>query len=253
MKNIVIIGGAGFIGKQIVIEFLDSGYNVVIADINKEHASVFIKKLKQNYHLSKFSFVTVNITDKISISNLINHTISKYKNIDAVINLSYPKNSSYGKELFDVDYKDFCENLNLHLGGYFLVMQQFAEYFIQQGYGNIINTASVYGVIAPKFDIYADENFNMPVEYAAIKSAIIHLTKYFAKYLKGKNIRVNCISPGGIFNKHSDNFSENYKKYCINKGLLSLENLVGVYKFLVSDESLMINGQNIIVDDGFTL
>lgn len=251
MKNIIVIGGCGLIGKKLVEEFLDLSYNVVIADLSKD--SNFLKKLAQSYFASKFCYIKVDINNKDSILHLINETIAKYKTIDAVINVSYPRNQNYGRDLFEVEYNDFCENINMHLGGYFLVMQQFAEFFIKQGYGNIINTASVYGVIAPKFDIYENENFTMPVEYAAIKSSIIHLTKYFAKYLMGKNIRINCVSPGGILNKQSENFTKNYKKHCINKGLLPVEDIVSVYKFLVSDEASMINGQNIIIDDGFTL
>lgn len=251
MKNIIIIGGLGLIGKKLVEEFLDISYNVIIADMSKD--SNYLKKLSQSYHTSKFYFIKVDINNKDSILHLIDETLAKYKDIDTVINVSYPRNQNYGRDLFKVEYNDFCENINLHLGGYFLVMQQFAEFFIKQGYGNIINTASIYGVVAPKFDIYENENFTMPVEYAAIKSSIIHLTKYFAKYLKGKNIRVNCVSPGVIFNKQTENFTKNYKKHCINKGLLDVNDIVSVYKFLVSNEASMINGQNIIVDDGFTV
>ncbi|HOJ38331.1 MAG TPA: oxidoreductase [Ignavibacteriales bacterium] len=253
MKNIIIIGGGGLIGQQLVNSFLDDSFNVVIADYNKENCKYFLNKLKHNYHQSKFKFIQVDINSKESLENLINQTLNIYNNIDAVINVAYPKNKNYGKDLLDVTYEDFCENINLHLGGYFLVMQIFTRFFIKQGYGNIINTASIYGVVAPKFDIYENENFTMPVEYAAIKSSIIHLTKYFAKYLIGKNIRVNCVSPGGIYNKHNENFRTNYKKYCINKGLLDVKDIVSVYKFLILDDSFAINGQNIIVDDGFTL
>ena len=93
----------------------------------------------------------------------------------------------------------------------------------------------------------------MPVEYAAIKSALIHLTKYMAKYLKDKNVRVNCISPGGILDKQPESFLEQYKSNCLSKGMLDPEDIMGALVFLLSDASKFINGQNIIVDDGFTL
>ena len=73
------------------------------------------------------------------------------------------------------------------LGGYFLTSQQFAKYFQKQGYGNIVNIASIYGVVAPKFEIYNETDMTSPVEYAVIKSGLIHLTKYMARYFKGKN------------------------------------------------------------------
>ena len=152
-----------------------------------------------------------------------------------------------------MEYEDFCENVSVHLGGYFLTSQQFAKYFAETGCGNIINISSVYGVIAPKFEIYKDTPMTMPVEYAAIKSALIHLTKYMAKYLKDKNVRVNCISPGGILDKQPESFLEQYKSNCLSKGMLDPEDIMGALVFLLSDASKFINGQNIIVDDGFTL
>ncbi len=92
-----------------------------------------------------------------------------------------------------------------------------------------------------------------PVEYAVIKSGLIHLTKYLAKYYKGYNIRINCISPGGILDKQPESFLNNYKTYCCNKGMLDKEDIIGTVLFLVSDLSKFINGQNIVIDDGFTL
>ena len=92
-----------------------------------------------------------------------------------------------------------------------------------------------------------------PVEYAAIKSGLIHLTKYMAKYFKGMNIKVNTLSPGGIFDNQPTEFLEAYKKECSNKGMLDKSDLRGTLVYLLSDMSLYVNGQNIIVDDGFVL
>ena len=93
----------------------------------------------------------------------------------------------------------------------------------------------------------------MPVEYAAIKSGLIHLTKYMAKYFKGMNIRVNALSPGGIEDAQDKHFLQNYKQECLNKGMLDTADLEGTLVYLISDMSTYVNGQNIIVDDGFTL
>ena len=93
----------------------------------------------------------------------------------------------------------------------------------------------------------------MPVEYAAIKSGLIHLTKYMAKYFKGMNIKVNTLSPGGILNNQPEVFLEEYKKNCLNKGMLENIDLKGTLIYLLSDMSTYVNGQNIIVDDGFIL
>jgi NAD(P)-dependent dehydrogenase (short-subunit alcohol dehydrogenase family) len=152
-----------------------------------------------------------------------------------------------------VAYEDFCENLSLHVGGYFLVAQQFSAYFREQKRGNIINMASIYGIMAPRFEVYDNTHMTMPVEYAAIKSSIINLTKYMAKYLKGTGIRVNAISPGGILDLQANAFLDKYKENCLSKGMLDVEDLNGTLLYLLSDMAAYVNGQNLIVDDGFSV
>jgi NAD(P)-dependent dehydrogenase (short-subunit alcohol dehydrogenase family) len=141
----------------------------------------------------------------------------------------------------------------MNVGGYFLMAQKVSKYFLNQGYGNIINIASIYGAIAPRFSIYENVEMTMPVEYAAIKSAQLHLTRYLSKYLKGANIRVNAISPGGVFDDQPEEFLKAYSKYCNNTGMLNKSDLNGALVFLLSDMSKCVNGQNLIVDDGFSL
>ena len=93
----------------------------------------------------------------------------------------------------------------------------------------------------------------MPVEYAAIKASLIHLTKYMAKYYKGMNIRVNTLSPGGIFDNQPTAFLEAYRKQCLNKGMLDKSNNCGTLVYFLSDMSQYVNGQNIVIDDRFCL
>ena len=92
-----------------------------------------------------------------------------------------------------------------------------------------------------------------PIEYCTSKSGIILMVQYLAKYYKGKNIRINSISPGGIFDNQPKKFITKYKKSCLNKGMLDPEDINGTLLFLLSDASKYINGQNIIVDDGWVL
>ena len=108
-------------------------------------------------------------------------------------------------------------------------------------------------MVTPKFAIYNETEMTSPVEYAAIKAGLIHLTKYMAKYLKGKNIRVNTISPGGILNNQPKQFLKKYNNQCSTKGMLDAKDLNGTLIFLLSDASSYLNGQNIVVDDGFCL
>lgn len=248
-KVVIVTGGAGLLGRTFCQAIADNGGIAVVA----EYDIAIAEKLCTSLENASIVPAQVNITDKNSIKALIATFSEKYGRIDALVNSAYPRNKNYGKHFFDVAYSDFCENVGMNLGGYFLTSQQFAAYFEKQGYGNIINLASIYGVIAPRFEIYDNTPMTMPVEYAAIKSGLIHLTKYMAKYFKGKNIRVNTISLGGIEDKQPDPFLKAYKGFCLNKGMLNAKDISGTVLYLLSDLSEFVNGQNIVVDDGFTL
>ncbi|WP_108063727.1 oxidoreductase [Poseidonibacter lekithochrous] len=252
-KVVLITGGAGLIGKEFVKAVVENDGIAVIADINNEIGLKVKEDLSQELNTNNIDFIKLDITSKYSLSNCIEYLDKKYKRIDALVNNAYPRNKNYGKHFFDVEYEDFQENLGLNIGGYFVTSQQFAKYFEKQGYGNIINISSIYGVVAPKFEIYEGTSMTTPVEYAVIKSGLIHLTKYMTKYFKGMNIKVNTLSPGGIFDNQPELFLEKYNGNCLNKGMLNKNDLVGTLVYLLSDMSQYVNGQNIVVDDGFTL
>ena len=252
-KIIVITGGAGLIGQEFVKAVVEQNGIAIIADINEEVGKKVQNKLSKKLNTNNIDFIKLDITSKISLKKGIKYLDDKYGVIDALVNNAYPRNKNYARHFFDVEYSDFVENLGLNLGGYFTTSQQFSKYFQKQNHGNIINISSIYGVVSPKFEIYKDTKMTVPVEYAAIKSGLIHLTKYMAKYFKGMNIKVNALSPGGIFDNQPQSFLNNYKNNCLNKGMLDKSDLKGTLVYLLSDMSKYINGQNIIVDDGFSL
>jgi NAD(P)-dependent dehydrogenase (short-subunit alcohol dehydrogenase family) len=248
-KVVVITGGCGLLGKTFVEAALRNNATVVAADINEEQ----LQKLKLEINSDKLFLIKIDITNETSIKSAISQVKTKYGKIDALVNNAYPRNKAYGNDLEKVTYNDFCENVAMHLGGYFLCMQQFSLFFKEQGHGNIISMSSIYGVVAPRFEVYEGSGFTMPVEYAAIKAGVIHLTKYFVNYYAGKNIRFNCISPGGIENNQPPVFIKKYNEHALSKGMLNREDICGTLVYLLSDDSSYINGQNIIVDDGWTL
>ncbi len=252
-KVVVITGGAGLIGKEFVQAVVENDGIAIIADINEEIGLKAKDDLSKELNSAKIDFIKLDITSKNSLNECILYLDNKYQKIDALVNNAYPRNKNYGKHFFDVEYSDFVENTGLNLGGYFTASQQFALYFQKQGYGNIINISSIYGVVAPKFEVYENTPMTMPVEYAAIKSGLIHLTKYMAKYFKGMNIKVNALSPGGIFDSQPEQFLSKYKEQCLNKGMLDKSDMKGTLVYLLSDMSKYVNGQNIVVDDGFSL
>ena len=252
-KVVIVTGGAGLIGQEFIRAVIDNNGIAVIADINKSLGLSVKNEISLELNTSNIDFVELDITSSQSLTECISFLKNKYSKIDALVNNAYPRNKNYGKSFFNVSYDDFSENISLNLGGYFLSSQKFSDFFKIQGYGNIINLSSIYGIIAPKFEVYKNTNITMPVEYAVIKSALIHLTKYMAKYFKGMNIRVNSISPGGILDKQPELFIKLYNEQCINKGMLDKSDLKGTLVYLLSDMSKYVNGQNIVVDDGFTL
>ena len=251
-KLIVITGGAGVIGQSFARAIAENGGIAVVADIDFEAAKRIAGEIEQDCS-GRVEAAKLDITSKDSIGTLISDLKQRHGRIDAVINNAYPRNKNYGRKLEDVTYADFCENVDMHLGGYFLVAQKFCLAFKEQGSGNVINMSSIYGTMTPRFEVYDGTPMTMPVEYAAIKSAIIQLTCYFAQYFKGTGIRVNCVSPGGILAGQPADFLAAYNKHCASKGMLDTNDLLGTVMFLLSDESRYMTGQNMIIDDGFSL
>ena len=132
-------------------------------------------------------------------------------------------------------------------------MQQCAAYFKrEQNDFSLVNISSIYGVVAPKFEVYDNTKMTMPVEYAAIKSALLHLSKYVVAYVADSRFRVNSVSPGGLFDNQPEAFLAKYKEHTLGKGMLDPGDILGSIIFLLSDNSKYINAQNLIIDDGFT-
>ena len=253
-KTVIITGGAGLLGGAFSKACAKYGANVVIVDIDEEKANELTKQIKRATKNSNIIFQYCDITDTSNIQNLIDTALNKFGKIDALVNNAYPRNKNYGRKFEDVSFEDFCENVDMHIGGYFLITKEISKVMIRQNYGNIINMASIYGFSAPKFEIYEGTDMTMPVDYAVIKGAIINLTKYLASYLGKYNIRVNAISPGGVFNNQPESFVKKYlEKVVLEKRMANTNDLVGVLIFLLSDASEYITGQNIVVDGGWTI
>jgi NAD(P)-dependent dehydrogenase (short-subunit alcohol dehydrogenase family) len=253
-KTVIITGGAGLIGSAFSRVCARCNANVVVVDTDEKRGNELVEQIKKEIKKSNIMFHRCDITNTNDILNLIDTTLNKFGKIDALVNNAYPKNKNYGRKFEDIYFEDFCENVNMHLGGYFLIIKEISEVMIKQNYGNIVNMASIYGFSAPKFEIYEGTDMTMPVEYAAIKGGIINLTKYLASYLGKYNIRVNSISPGGVFNSQPESFVKRYSdKVILGKRMANTDDLIGVLLFLLSDSSKYITGQNIVVDGGFTL
>lgn len=251
-KVILVTGGAGTIGRAFVRAIASEGGAAVVAEIDNGSAEALARELSNGLPGS-VEAVRMDITDTDSVTSALNALVDRRGRVDGVVNNAYPRNSRYGRKLEDVAYSDFCQNVGMHLGGYFVVAQQSCNLFRQLGGGCLVNMSSIYGSMAPRFEVYDGTSMTMPVEYAAIKSAVEHLTRYFAAYFKGCGIRVNSLSPGGILQAQPQVFLDAYNQHCASKGMLLPEDLTGALIYLLSDESRYMTGQNLIVDDGFSL
>lgn len=247
-KVIIVVGCSGLLGNAIVKSILESGGRVVAADISISNMVSEYGNEDENIILEK-----VDITKKTSIENLISTAEEKFGAVHGAVNAAYPRNKNYGKSYLDVTFEDFSENMSMHLGGYFLFTQSCLRYsLIKEQEFSMVNISSIYGVIAPRFEVYEGTEMTMPVEYAAIKSALIHIDKYVANFAKNSKFRINDVSPGGIFDGQNQSFVEKYAKYCRNSRMLFVEEVTDTIIFLLSEKSKMISAQNIVIDDGFT-
>lgn len=249
-KCFLVAGAGGLLGSRLVPSILDQGANVIAADINVDLMTQRLINLGVDTADENLRLISLDVTCEVSIKAFF----AQQEHMDGAVNATYPRNKTYGSHFFDVSFASFNENISLHLGSAFLFTQQCASYFKKHETAfSLVNISSIYGIVAPKFDIYQNTKMTMPVEYAAIKSAIQHLSKYVVAYVNDSRFRINLVSPGGLFDNQSDIFCQAYKQQTCGTGMLDVSDVVGSIMFLLSDQSRYVTGQNIVVDDGFSL
>lgn len=249
-KIILIVGAAGLLGTEITKSILKNQGKAIACDYDLKSLSKHFLEIGITKENSNIEFYELDITKESAVRKFI----SELDHFTGAVNCTYPRNKRYGAHVFDVSMIDFNENISLHLGSSFLLMQQCAKKFSDNNQPfSYVNIASIYGVSAPDFSIYENTPMTMPVEYAAIKSAIIHLNKYFSAYVKNSLFRINSVSPGGLIDQQPEAFLQAYKAKTNGQGMLSAQDITATVCFLLSDQSQFITGQNIIIDDGFSL
>ena len=248
-KVILITGAAGRIGAPLALSVVNAGARVVLVDVNRDR----LNDLEAEMGSASCFSIHADTSSPDETDRCIASAVERFGRVDAAVHSAYPRSEGWGTRFEEIKKEHLDEDLSKHLGGAILFSQRILEFFKVQGHGNLIHVASIMGVVTPKFENYAGTKMSSPIEYTAIKAALIAMTKYLAKYYKGNKIRVNCISPGGILDQQPESFLEKYRSCCNDKGMLDADDLVGTALYLLSEQSRYVTGQNIIIDDGWSL
>lgn len=253
-KTAVITGGAGLLGEQHTLAILEKGGKVIIIDKNQKK----ISRLKFNLKRKGFEVISfrADITNFKNMLNIKNKIIKKFKKIDILINNAQndfvPKKKSLQiQNLFEsFSEKKWEDELNVGLKGAFICSKLFGSEMAKYNNGVILNIASDLSIIAPDQRLYSHLNSFKPVTYSVIKHGLVGLTKYLASYWSRKNIRVNAISPGGVYNSQDKLFIKKIKKLIPMNRMADINEYKSAIQFLCSDASSYMTGQNLIVDGG---
>ena len=247
--SILITGATGRLGTAFARSIVASGSSVFLVDIDESKGQQLVVELgTQQAH-----FLLADITTISGIQSAIQACVSHFGKFDAVVHAAYPRSVGWGATLENLQAGHLFEDLSKQLGGAILLSQQVISQFQQQGGGHLIHISSIQGIAAPKFKHYEGTDMNSPIEYSAIKSGVIAITKWLAKRYRQQNIRVNCISLGGILDQQPKSFLARYQSSCNSKGMLNAEDVAGALLYLLSNQSQFVTGQNLVVDDGWSL
>lgn len=238
-KIIIVTGGNGLLGKDIIKNILAEGGFSINVDIN--HGT--------NNDLST---IECDITVEESVDKCIQVIIDKYGRIDGLVNNAYPRTTDWGNKFEDIKFESWQKNVDWQLNSYFYFTQQVAKFMVARKFGSIVNMSSVYGIVGPDFTVYSNTSMTMPAAYSAIKGGISNLSRYLASYLGPNNIRVNTVSPGGIFDNQNSSFVDNYNRKVPMRRMGLPDDISPVIVFLLSEDAKYITGQNIAVDGGWT-
>lgn len=254
-KVLVVLGGSGLIGRQVVQSLEVLGAQVVNADLTVE------SRPGSSARTALHETVTthVDLANERSVDNFSSSLLSTFGAIDGVINASYVREAGQGSSGSGTTapygaYERFRSAVERHLGSCYLVSQIFGESMRDNpNGGSIVHLSSIYGSHAPRFGLYAGTSMEMPAWYAAAKGGVNALMRYFAASYLDFGVRVNCVAPGGVRDGQPEQFQGSYDSMCGPVGLLHPNDVAGVAIFLVSDLGRAITGQVITVDDGWSL
>jgi 2-deoxy-D-gluconate 3-dehydrogenase len=262
-KVAVVTGGVGLIGAEFCKTLAEAGASVAVVDLNASASQGTVDTLTK----SGFNAlgIATDITKPDSVKAMVETVISTYGRLDVLVNSAAldPKFDPTAAEkgiapgaFEDYPLSDWNAAMNVNLTGTFLVTQACVKPMIKQGKkGSIINICSTYGLNGPDQRIYIKDGKRVaykPVYYTVTKAGVMGFTKYLAAYYAETEIRVNALTPGGVFNNHEEYFVKNYSAKTILGRMAKKDEMNGALLFLASDASSYMTGNNLIVDGGWT-
>lgn len=256
----VVTGGAGILGRQSVAALADAGASVAIVDLNELAAQEYADQIETEFSVKSIG-VHCDITNKNSILEMVENVEFALGSIDVLHNNAATKGSSM-ERIFDplesFTMETWREVMSVNLDGLFMVAQAVGTGMANRGKGSIIQTASIYGAtMGPDQRIYEGSQYggraiNTPPVYSASKAGVHGLTLYFATYWAQNGVRVNTVTPGGIYSGQNDVFEKHYSsRVPMGRMAQDFEIASGVL-FLASDASSYITGQNLHIDGGLS-
>lgn len=259
-KTALVTGGAGLLGREFCLTLAQAGAVVYAADLDATAAKAVAEELHSRGYLAHS--IRLDVTDPTSVNSAIDAIVENTGRLDILVNSAAmdpkfdPEHAQSNSNAFETyPLQSWQDAVNVNLTGPFLVSQGAARQMVKQGKGSIINICSTYGLGGPDQRIYekpGQPKVYKPVYYTVTKAGILGLTKYLATYYAGTEIRVNALTPGGVYNNHDEEFTRNYSTRTVIGRMAHKDEMNGALLFLASDASSYMTGGNVIVDGGWT-
>lgn len=261
-KVAIVTGGGGLLGEQHAEALVEVGASVVIADIREEATQRIAERIAKRYRQPVLA-LQMDVTDLASIHDAYKQVLERFGRIDILINNAAidPKVRNDGSLLETSRFEhfplgDWNFQISVGLTGAYLCAQVFGSHMAANGGGVILNIASDLSVIAPDQRLYRKEGLPedrqpvKPVTYSVIKTGLIGLTRYLAAYWAAQGVRVNALSPGGIYTNQPDTFVSRLVNFIPMGRMANPDEYRGAIQFMCSDASKYMTGQNIVMDGG---
>jgi 2-deoxy-D-gluconate 3-dehydrogenase len=256
----VVTGGAGLLGSEFCRTLAEAGALVMAADLDGPGAARIAEGLKEMG--LKAQAVQVDVTNPASVQTMVEAAVYAGGRLDILVNSAAldpkfdPQHGEAHTNSFEVySLESWNQALSVNLTGLFLCCQAAVRPMLAQGKGVIINICSTYGLVGPDQRIYIKPGEPVrykPVYYSVTKAGVLGLTHYLSTYYAGKNIRVNALTPGGVYNDHDEIFLKAYSARTVMGRMAERDEMNGALLFLASDASSYMTGSNLVVDGGWT-